>query len=112
MSRVLQTITTSASVVAISTTTLWANSAETSRHHDMMWGAWGGMILGPLMMIIFIAVIVVIVVIAIRWLGSAGSDATQKGGPTESPIDILKERFARGEIDRADFEERRQVLEQ
>ena len=112
MSRVLQTIATSASVVAVSTTTLWADSAETSRHHDMMWGGWGGMILGPLMMIILIAAIVVIVVMAIRWLGSSGSDATQKGAPTEGPIDVLKERFARGEIDRSEYEERRQVLEQ
>ncbi|WP_201789038.1 SHOCT domain-containing protein [Nitrobacter vulgaris] len=30
--------------------------------------------------------------------------------PTQTPLDILKERFARGEIDKAEFEDRRRVL--
>jgi putative membrane protein len=30
--------------------------------------------------------------------------------PGRTPIDILKERFARGEIDKDEFEERRRVL--
>jgi putative membrane protein len=30
--------------------------------------------------------------------------------PTRTPLDILKERFARGEIDKTEFEDRRRVL--
>ncbi len=79
--------------------------------HGPMWhGGWGGMILGPLMMILFVAVIVVLVVVALRWLGSTGHGAQPQAPSGKVALDILKERFAQGEIDREEFEERRRVL--
>jgi putative membrane protein len=79
-------------------------------YHGPMWhGGWGGMIFGPLMMILVVAVIVVAVVVALRWLGSTGHGVSQAPSG-RTPLDILKERFARGEIDREEFEERRQAL--
>jgi putative membrane protein len=79
--------------------------------HGHMWhDGWYGMIFGPLMMIVFIAAIVAVVVLMVRWLGG-GSGADGRGRPGEkSPLDILEERFARGEIDKDEFEERRRVL--
>ncbi len=70
------------------------------------------MFLGPLMMILFVAVIVVVVVVIVRWLGGAwhGSAASPDPVPGKPPLDILKERFARGEIDKEEFEERRRIL--
>jgi putative membrane protein len=69
------------------------------------------MFLGPLMMIVFIAAIVAVVVLMFRWLGGSHGSAPPPP-PGRTPLDILKERFARGEIDREEFEERRRVLEE
>lgn len=77
----------------------------------MMWwgGGWWSMIFGPLFMILMLAVLISAVVLLVRWLGGPwqGSGSPPPG---RTPFDILKERFARGEIDKQEFEERRRVL--
>ncbi len=81
--------------------------------HMMGWGGgWYAMIFGPLFMILFLAVLVAVVVILVRWLGAPwqGTMPTHQFPPPRTPLDILKERFARGEIDKAEFEDRRRVL--
>ncbi len=77
-------------------------------HHPHMWGGewgWGGMFLGPVFGILFIAVIAVAIVLVVRALGGG---AAPRGG--RSALDILDERFARGDIDREEYEERKRVL--
>ena len=81
----------------------------------MMWGGgWGGMIVGPLMMLLFIVVAAVLVVFVVRWLGGTGGGyhGPQSGreGLASTPLGILQERFARGEIEREEYEDRRRVL--
>lgn len=77
--------------------------------HMMGWGGGGyGMIFGPLFMILFLAVLVALAVVLARWLGGGPWLGTYP--PARTPLDILKERFARGEIDKAEFEDRRRVL--
>ena len=82
--------------------------AQTYGDHPHMgaWG-WGGMIFGPIMMIVFIALIVGAVVLVIRWTGLGGSAVV---GGANKARHILDERFARGEIDKDDYEERKRVL--
>ncbi len=92
----------------------WADQSDQYHMGNMMgnmgaWG-WGGMIFGPIMMIVFIAVAVVVVVLLVRWLGGPGHGVALHGPPGKTPLDILKERFAKGEIDKKEFEERRRVL--
>jgi putative membrane protein len=79
--------------------------------HMMGWGGgWFGMIFGPLFMILFLAVLVAVVAILVRWLGGPGYGTIPPQQLPRTPLDILKERFARGEIDKAEFEDRRRVL--
>jgi putative membrane protein len=79
---------------------------------DMMFGGgWGMMIFGPLFMILVLAVVIATAALLVRWIGGPWQGVTppqMSKGP--EPLDILKERFARGEIDKNEFEERRRVL--
>lgn len=73
----------------------------------MMWGY--GMIFGPLFLILVLALVIGVAVLLVR--GLAGPwHGTQPMPPGRTPLDILKERFARGEIDKDEFEQRRRVL--
>lgn len=80
--------------------------------HDwwMGWGpgGWGGMWFGPVFMLIPLALLIAVIVLAVRWAGGNGARPPR----TRSARDILDERFARGEIDRAEYDNRRQALEQ
>jgi putative membrane protein len=90
----------------------YQDSAENGGHH--MWGyGWGGMIFGPIIMIVVIAAVIVLVVLLVRWLGGVGPGAHRMVSPPPqgtTPLQILEERFARGEIDKDEFEERRRIL--
>ncbi len=77
--------------------------------HMMWWGGgWYGMILGPLFMILVIAAVIALVLVLVRSLGTPWHGSLPPLSRT--PLDILKERFARGEIDKQEYEERRCVL--
>lgn len=75
---------------------------------------WYGMIFGPIVMILVLASVVMVVVMLIRWLDSGFSSG---GGHRYSPprsqsaaLHILEERFAKGEIDKQEFEEKKRIL--
>jgi len=73
------------------------------------WGGWGwGMGFGWIFMILFWALVILGVVALARWILSTGTSA---GGAGRPPLDILKERYARGEITRDQYEQMRRDLE-
>ena len=78
-----------------------------------MWGrewGWGHMIFGSLTMVLLWGGIILVIVLLVRWLGAGFGSQQMPPPPGKTALDILKERFARGEIDKDEFEERRRVL--
>lgn len=83
----------------------------------MMWGydfGWGGMLLMSFGSILWIALLVVLVWAVIRWLERRTTTPTSlaQETPTSSPsaLEILQQRYARGEIDTATYEQMRERL--
>ena len=77
-------------------------------NHGMGFG-WGHMLFGSLMMVLFWGGIIVVVVMAVRWLSHGGSMRTETGS-RDRAMEILKERFAKGEIDAEEYEQRKRLL--
>lgn len=73
--------------------------------HPMGWmgGMWGlGMMF---MMLLFWALVISAVVLGIRWLSSQGREPR-----SDTALEILRQRYARGEIDKEEFDARRKDL--
>ncbi len=81
--------------------------------HDMMWGGsqWGGfgMVLGPIFMILIVVGIVAGIIYLLRLFGAAGPAASSHA-THDRALALLKERYAKGEIDTAEFTERKKLL--
>ena len=77
-------------------------------HHGMMGG--GGWFFGPIMMVVFFALLIGAVMIIARMIGP-NRHAGDGGEPVDRALGILRERFAKGEITKEEFEEARKTLE-
>jgi len=65
---------------------------------------------GILVMAIFWILIIATVVLVLRWLLDQFKPGATTQQREESALDILKKRYARGEIDKAEFEEKKKDL--
>lgn len=93
----------------------WAQAPSSTDRYEwcgpqmMGWsGGWYGMFLGPIFMIVALAVAIALALALARWFG--GPQAPTASPPGKTALDIIKERYARGEIDKAEFEDRRRTI--
>jgi putative membrane protein len=71
--------------------------------HPMIWGAWGmGMLL---VMLAFWGLVITGLVLVVRWLANQGRESR-----SDRALEILRERYARGEIGREEFDAKKRDL--
>jgi putative membrane protein len=63
---------------------------------------------GMIGMALFWIAVIVLVVVAVRGIGQKNGAPCEPRG--KKALEILEERYARGEIDKAEFEERKRTL--
>ncbi len=82
----------------------------------MMWGdygmgmGWGGGwgVFGVIHMVLWWILIIVLIVFLLKWIGSRSRG--DMPGHEDSAMRILRERYARGEIGKEEFEQRKRDL--
>jgi len=71
-----------------------------------MWGFWGVWGIGMMFfMLVFWGLVIVGVVLGIRWLINQGKEPR-----ADSALEILRQRYARGEINKEEFEAKKRDL--
>ena len=74
-----------------------AQGASSRMHDSLDWGMW----LGPLVLVALLGFSIAAVVVLVRWIGD------DRGARGHGAHDVLDERYARGEIDREEYQRRR-----
>ena len=72
-------------------------------------GMWIGWIL-VMVMVLFWGLVIAAIVLGIRWLIRAYRRGSHEGPATPDALEILRQRYARVEIDEAEYERLRAVL--
>ncbi len=76
------------------------------------YGMVGGFGFGGIFMVLWWIILIVGVVALVRWLATSSHGTEGQGGGHRQPLDILKERYARGEINEQEFQKIKRDLTQ
>jgi len=106
ISRLFSVPTLTAATTVVGTAQAIADQGAPGYYYDHpMWGSgWGHMFMGWGMMAVFMIVLVLVLVFLIKGVAGASTPASS------SALDILNERYARGEIDTAEYNERKKTM--
>ena len=69
---------------------------------------WAWMGLGMIGMLLFWILIIVAIVVLVKWISGSRSFAAR--GQEKTALDILKERYSRGEVDKEEFDQKKRDL--
>ncbi len=73
------------------------------------YGMAGGFGFGWIFMVLWWALIIVGIVALVKWVATSSGGNGRSGGDSKA-LDILKQRYARGEIDEQEFQKRKRDL--
>lgn len=101
-------------LIPVFTGQAFADSNGTMGYHGEGYGwsmgmGWGHSLFGSLMMLLFFGGLVFVIVLIVRQLGERSTnEPTPDSG--RAALDILNDRFARGEIEKDEYLERKRIL--
>ncbi|MFH1494373.1 MAG: SHOCT domain-containing protein [Pseudomonadota bacterium] len=75
------------------------------------YGMTGGFGFGGIFMILWWVLVIAGIVALVKWMVSSSSAGSRSGGDSKA-LEILKERYARGEIDEQEFQKRKGDLKE
>jgi putative membrane protein len=101
-------------IAAISSFALFSQPAmaESAFNRGGWWHGWwwGHMMFGGVTMLVFWGGIVLLIVLLARGVGGVGSSGEPSHPPRQTALEILQERYVRGEIDKQEYEEHRATI--
>ena len=104
----LKRVVTSLVVLPMSTAALADAGPDRGWEYGHMYWNGGFGMFGGLMMLVFWGIVVALIVMAVRWFSVSG----QTGNQSPDALEILKSRFAKGELDEEEFRRKKAALEE